>query len=66
MTARVGTWMLLGTFAAVLPVGAQTGPVGGRFPDPPAAKGPAKPAPRLPDGHPDLGNGKGRMESAHH
>jgi hypothetical protein len=34
-------------------------PVGGRFPDLPASKGPAKPAPRLADGHPDLGNGKG-------
>src|SRR5579864_3844004 len=33
-------------------------PVGGRPPDlPPGTK--AKPTPRLPDGHPDLGNGKG-------
>ncbi len=43
----------------VIPIAAQPGPVGGRFPDLPPAGGPAKPAPRLPDGHPDLGNGKG-------
>jgi hypothetical protein len=33
--------------------------VGGRFPDLPESKTPPKPAPRLADGHPDLGNGKG-------
>jgi hypothetical protein len=35
----------------------QGGPVGGRAADLPARA--SKPAPRLPDGHPDLGNGKG-------
>ena len=34
-------------------------PVGGRLPDSPPVKGSPKPAPRLADGHPDLGNGKG-------
>src|SRR5438132_3974090 len=34
--------------------------IAGRVADNPAAAGvPSKPAPRLPDGHPDLGNGKG-------
>jgi hypothetical protein len=33
--------------------------VGGRFPDLPESKTPPKPTPRLADGHPDLGNGKG-------
>ena len=33
--------------------------VGGRLPDPPKSNVPAKPTPRLADGHPDLGNGKG-------
>ncbi len=33
--------------------------VGGRLPDPPKSALPAKPTPRLADGHPDLGNGKG-------
>jgi hypothetical protein len=37
---------------------AQTVAVAGRVPEPSAAE-PARPAPRLPDGHPDLGNGKG-------
>lgn len=39
------------------PAAGQATPVGGRIPDLPAEA--TKPAPRLPDGHPDLGNGKG-------
>src|SRR5579862_4212852 len=35
----------------VLPLAAQIGP--------PPKEGPSKPTPRLADGHPDLGNGKG-------
>jgi hypothetical protein len=38
-----------------LPATAQA--IAGRIPDP--SKGPARPTPRLPDGRPDLGNGKG-------
>jgi hypothetical protein len=42
------------------PAAGQAGPVGGRLPETPAANRPkAKPTPRLADGHPDLGNGKG-------
>ena len=33
--------------------------IGGRFADPPVSNGPVRPTPRLADGHPDLGNGKG-------
>src|SRR4051794_16784752 len=47
---------------AVLAVGgpapAQDVPVAGRIPDV-GVRGEPRPAPRLPDGHPDLGNGKG-------
>ncbi|HEY4363673.1 MAG TPA: hypothetical protein VGN17_22090 [Bryobacteraceae bacterium] len=49
----VTVWCLLG-----LPSPAQI-PVGGRFPDPPKSDTPSRPAPRLADGHPDLGNGRG-------
>jgi len=34
-------------------------PAAAHFPSQAEAKAPGKPAPRLPDGHPDLGNGKG-------
>src|SRR5262249_51266544 len=47
-------WLFL---LAALPICAQQ-PVGGRIPDKPII-GKPKPTPRLPDGHPDLGNGKG-------
>jgi len=49
--------VLFATIAAF--TAAAQAPVGGRFPDPPAATSPAKPTPRLADGHPDLGGGKG-------
>ncbi len=47
-------------FACVtLVLSGQNGGIGGRIPDPPKSAGPPKPAPRLPDGKPDLGNGLG-------
>ena len=54
--------LLLTLVVAVLPlvVSAQTAPIAGRIGERPgSAAGPVRPAPRLPDGHPDLGNGKG-------
>jgi hypothetical protein len=46
--------------ASVAQAFAQPPIIAGRLPDAPVAKGvPNKPAPRLADGHPDLGNGKG-------
>jgi hypothetical protein len=52
------TLRALAIFVLVLPAMGQA-PVGGRFPDRPKSDTPARPAPRLADGHPDLGNGKG-------
>src|SRR5215208_5589450 len=43
--------------AAALPAAAQV-PIAGRIPDPPVTTAPG-PTPRLPDGRPDFGNGKG-------
>ena len=46
--------------ALSLRVSGQSAPVAGMIPERPAAATSAvRPAPRLPDGHPDLGNGKG-------
>jgi hypothetical protein len=46
--------------AGSFPGAAQAPIVAGRLPEAPVAKdGHNRPAPRLPDGHPDLGNGKG-------
>jgi hypothetical protein len=45
-------------FLLSLPAAGQA-PIGGRLPDPPESNAPRRPAPRLADGRPDLGNGKG-------
>jgi hypothetical protein len=50
-------YLTLVLLAAAAPALAQA-PVAGRIPDPPASRK-AGPTPRLPDGRPDLGNGKG-------
>jgi hypothetical protein len=54
---RLYLTLALVLLAAAAPALAQA-PVAGRIPDPPASLKPG-PTPRLPDGRPDLGNGKG-------
>ncbi|MEP7353503.1 MAG: hypothetical protein ABI824_09765 [Acidobacteriota bacterium] len=52
-------WLTAAMLVSLAPLSGQGGPVGGRLPDAPKSEKPPKPTPRLADGHPDLGNGKG-------
>src|ERR1051326_8260927 len=54
-------WILAAALGVVLPIElAAQGGIGGRLNDVPRAQAAnPKPTPRLEDGHPDLGNGKG-------
>jgi hypothetical protein len=57
----MSTWFLVATLSVSLPIElAAQGGIGGRLNDVPRAQAAnPKPTPRLADGHPDLGNGKG-------